>query len=241
MVSLRLNINGALVKNLTHVVALVSLLFASSAHAFGKAQTPITLVTNPYVQTLLTAFNKAHKPTDYEPGVIDHGIVLNHQYNCRVFYALSESNSTTPITSAIWYNFERYGYLFLDNTASVEVGQIKTFAVNPTLSDELIGEADSHDYFEALRVNEAGDLLIEGSTPPQVWVSTVIDDLGLSSELPELASNTEGLALASQVVGLGNLVVSYAYCPYDPSGTAPFPKPSPSPSPSASPAHSSGH
>ncbi|MCM2322665.1 MAG: hypothetical protein NDJ90_05340 [Oligoflexia bacterium] len=233
--------NQKLLATLVAIVA-VCLAGAPDSHAFGKRRSvaPPTendggkgseqgadeaselldkyLALNPYIVTLQKEFNAAAKPVQTDSAgvtAIGEGIQFGKRYECRVYYALTKTDAIVPSMANTWYRFQKFGNLFIDNLAYLEVGRIRTYAPNATMDNELWGQSEDKTYYEAIRVTTSGDLIIEAFTPKKVWVRTMLSFFGLDSKLTELGQELEGLALETVVAGASGYVLSYTYCPAD--------------------------
>jgi hypothetical protein len=182
---------------------------------------------NPYVQILQSQFKAATKPitssTDNTIVVATgNGIQLNETYNCRVYPIFTiSSSSNTSNSSASWYEFQLFGGIFLDNEAFMEGGKIKTFASEPQFDNEVWGESQSGTYYEALRLNDNRDLLVEGFSPAATWIQVALQLIGVSPT-SGIEQALQSMAISTTVSGIEGFVVSYSYCPNPtaPSGTS---------------------
>lgn len=198
-------------------------IFSGSGIAMGKKQTsanPISNIIdgiqlNPYVMALQKEFDAAAKPTEQRGNetVITDSIQVGKRYECRVFYALSRDNPAAPAEARSWYEFSRFGRLFLDNRAYLETGRIKTFAPNVMMENELWGQSAEKNYYEALRVNSHGDLIVQSFSPQMIWARALMNWLGIDEAINSWLGKNKGLALPTTIFGAAGFIVSFSYCP----------------------------
>ncbi|MEK6706324.1 MAG: hypothetical protein AABZ06_11100 [Bdellovibrionota bacterium] len=181
-----------------------------------------TITLNPYIMTLVKEFNNAIKPThiDTEGRVlIGDNIEMGKRYDCRVFYALSRNDAVVAPEGRSWYQFKRFGDLFLDNLSFSDNGRIKTFAPNVAIENELWGQSFDKNYYEAIRVTKTGDLIIEAFAPKMAWARSILGILGLDNLIDYFLPKLQGLAIPTMIAGANGYIISYSYCPHDNAGT----------------------
>jgi hypothetical protein len=201
----------------------IQTLAGTASFAFGKKQTsadPISSILdeiqlNPYIMALQKEFDAAAKPTEQRGNetVITDSIQVGKRYECRVFYALSKNNPAAPAEARSWYEFSRFGRLFLDNKSYLDAGRIKTFAPNVMMENELWGQSAEKNYYEALRVNSHGDLIVQSFSPQMIWARALMNWLGIDEAINSWLGKNKGLALPTTIFGAAGFIVSFSYCP----------------------------
>ncbi len=191
-------------------------LIPSDSHALGKARDIVDDVQlNPYIMVLQKEFDAASKPTEADGSevVISDLIQTGRRYDCRVFYALSSSSPSAPAESRSWYEFSKFGRLFLDNRSFLDTGRIKTFAPNVSMQNELWGQSMDRNYYEAIRVSPKGDLLVQSFSPQGIWARTLMNWLGIDEAINSWLARNKGMALPTSIFGATGFIISFSYCP----------------------------
>jgi hypothetical protein len=216
--------------------AVVALGFSSSASAFGNSRSTGTgtgtggistiidgIQLNPYIMALQKEFDNAVKPTEQKGNqtIISSLIQMNKRYECRTFFALSKTDVAAPMEGRTWYQFTRFGQLFIDNQSYMETGRVKTFAPNVMMENELWGQSLERNYYEALRINAHGDLIVQSFSEQQLWARMLMNWLGIDELVNSWLAKFKGMALPTSVFGATGFVVSVSYCP-NPSAPVPF-------------------
>lgn len=195
-----------------------------------------SFIMNPQIAIIQDQFNNAKTPvfTRDEDGSISFSdaIVMNRRYNCRIFYALTRSSMMVKPDDNIWYEFNKFSDISLDNTAFNEFHRVKNFAphympLKPEQNNELWGSSTEQTYYEAIRVKKNGDLLIIGFSDKYAWIRQALgifnmDDLA-STMLQAMQGfmNSKFLAFPWDNMGqaIDGLILGYGVCPKNPSPT----------------------
>ncbi len=144
---------------------------------------------------------------------------LNSSYQCEVFWILQDPERPLPLETESAYNFKPFGRLILKNLAAMEnVGNIKTFGNDPISNGDLIGRSEDKSYFEAIRLDYDGSLLVEIQTKEYYYVKYILSMLGNSEyatalKVEDFKNNKPSLALPPVIEQNLHLVLGYGYCP----------------------------
>jgi len=150
---------------------------------------------------------------------------LNTQYACEVFWILQDPERPIPLEHESAYNFKPFGRLILKNKAAMEnIGQVETFGNDPISNGDLIGRSRDKSYFEAIRLDYDGGLLVEIQTKEYYYIKYILSMIGGDAYSEKLTledfknHKPKSLALPPVIEQNLHLVLGYAYCPVSESG-----------------------
>jgi hypothetical protein len=224
------------------LVLIVCSLQSHSAWAMGGMKPPSsdlndaiarlgkTFILNPAVAAVQDEFLNAKTPLFTTEGgtAFTNAIALDQRYNCRIFYALGRQNALVQPDTNTWYQFKKYGALFLENKSFDENHRINYFLAHkipekPLEKNELWGANTESSYYEAIRVSNGGDLLVMSFSEKAMWARAALGIFNLDELATILLTAIQGLSMQLpfpySVAGkvIDGLILAYAYCPKDPS------------------------
>ena len=216
---------------INRLIATIMMLSFSSMSFAGGATVPDTVIPaveellsrldlNPNLMKLAQEFQKAQQAVAQDDNgdvYVGEGINIGERYECTIFYAVTDQQPIVAPIGETWYQFDRFGHFFLENIAWKNgPGRIEYYTEVDSFPGDLVGRANDTTYWEAIRVDRFGGLIVEMEAPEIPWVKAILSFLGLGEWIGKVTPDhmrNDGLMVASILGQALGFVLGYAYCP----------------------------